>query len=114
MLRFIDCDARLIVPALVLLVWIPMLGGVINGVGHFWGYRNFECPDAARNVVPWGILIGGEELHNNHHTYANSAKLSVGTIGQRSGVVCSATGSWPGLKRTVCALCSYFPSLKRS
>jgi len=59
------------------LVWIPVLGGVINGIGHYWGYRNFECPDAARNIVPWGILIGGEELHNNHHTYANSAKLSV-------------------------------------
>lgn len=61
----------------VQLVWIPILGGVINGIGHYWGYRNFECPDAARNIVPWGILIGGEELHNNHHTYANSAKLSV-------------------------------------
>lgn len=59
------------------MAWIPLLGGVINGIGHYWGYRNFECPDAARNIVPWGILIGGEELHNNHHTYANSAKLSV-------------------------------------
>lgn len=58
-------------------IWIPLLGGVINGIGHYWGYRNFECPDAARNIMPWGILIGGEELHNNHHTYANSAKLSV-------------------------------------
>jgi len=62
----------------VQMLWIPVLAaGVINGVGHFWGYRNFECPDAARNIVPWGILIGGEELHNNHHTYPNSAKLSV-------------------------------------
>ena len=60
------------------MVWIPFLAaGVINGVGHYWGYRNFECPDAARNLVPWGILIGGEELHNNHHTYPNSAKFSV-------------------------------------
>lgn len=50
--------------------------GVVNGIGHFWGYRNFECPDAATNIVPWGILIAGEELHNNHHTYPNSAKLS--------------------------------------
>ena len=59
------------------MLWIPFFAaGVINGVGHFWGYRNFECPDAARNLVPWGILIGGEELHNNHHTYPNSAKLS--------------------------------------
>ena len=57
---------------------IPFLAaGVVNGVGHYWGYRNFECPDAARNIVPWGILICGEELHNNHHTYPNSAKLSV-------------------------------------
>jgi len=61
----------------VQMVWIPLTAaGVINGIGHYWGYRNYECPDAARNVVPWGILIGGEELHNNHHTYPNSAKLS--------------------------------------
>ena len=61
----------------VQMVWIPLLAaGVINGIGHAWGYRNFECPDAARNVLPWGLLIGGEELHNNHHTYPNSAKLS--------------------------------------
>ncbi|MEM7080887.1 MAG: fatty acid desaturase [Pseudomonadota bacterium] len=59
------------------MIWIPLFAaGVINGIGHWWGYRNFECPDAARNIVPWGILIGGEELHNNHHTYPNSAKLS--------------------------------------
>jgi fatty-acid desaturase len=62
----------------VQMLWIPFLAaGVVNGVGHYWGYRNFECPDAATNIVPWGILIGGEELHNNHHTYPNSAKLSV-------------------------------------
>lgn len=61
----------------VQMLWIPFFAaGVINGIGHYWGYRNFECPDAARNLVPWGILIGGEELHNNHHTYPNSAKLS--------------------------------------
>jgi stearoyl-CoA desaturase (delta-9 desaturase) len=60
------------------MVWIPFFAaGVVNGIGHYWGYRNFECPDAARNLLPWGILIGGEELHNNHHTYPNSAKLSV-------------------------------------
>jgi len=59
------------------MVWIPLFAaGVINGIGHFWGYRNYECGDAARNILPWGILIGGEELHNNHHTYPNSAKLS--------------------------------------
>lgn len=59
------------------MVWIPFwAAGVINGVGHYWGYRNFESPDAATNVVPWGILIGGEELHNNHHAFPSSAKLS--------------------------------------
>jgi fatty-acid desaturase len=62
----------------VQMMWIPFFAaGVVNGIGHYWGYRNFECPDAARNIVPWGILIGGEELHNNHHTYPNSAKFSV-------------------------------------
>ena len=61
----------------VQMLWIPFLAaGVINGVGHFYGYRNYECTDAARNISPWGLLIGGEELHNNHHTYPNSAKLS--------------------------------------
>ncbi|MQX52400.1 acyl-CoA desaturase [Alcanivorax sp. PA15-N-34] len=60
------------------MMWIPVFAaGVINGIGHYWGYRNFECADASRNISPWGILIGGEELHNNHHTYPNSAKLSV-------------------------------------
>ena len=59
-------------------IWIPLwAAGVINGLGHAWGYRNFDAPDAARNLVPWGIWIGGEELHNNHHAYATSAKLSV-------------------------------------
>ncbi|MFC5300381.1 fatty acid desaturase [Azospira restricta] len=61
----------------VQMVWIPFwAAGVINGVGHFWGYRNFACADAATNIVPWGILIGGEELHNNHHAFATSARLS--------------------------------------
>ena len=59
------------------MLWIPLFAaGVINGIGHWRGYRNYECADAATNIVPWGILIGGEELHNNHHTYASSAKLS--------------------------------------
>ncbi|MDR2877889.1 MAG: transposase [Chromatiales bacterium] len=59
------------------MLWIPFFAaGVINGVGHWWGYRNYEVPDASTNIVPWGILIGGEELHNNHHTFASSAKLS--------------------------------------
>lgn len=61
----------------VQMVWTPLFAaGVINGIGHYWGYRNFECHDAARNIVPWGVVIAGEELHNNHHTYPNSAKLS--------------------------------------
>ncbi len=62
---------------LVQMAWIPFwAAGVINGVGHFWGYRHFECKDASTNIIPWGILIGGEELHNNHHAFATSAKLS--------------------------------------
>jgi stearoyl-CoA desaturase (delta-9 desaturase) len=62
----------------VQMLWIPITAaGIINGIGHFWGYRNFEAPDASTNIVPWGIVIGGEELHNNHHTYPTSAKLSV-------------------------------------
>lgn len=61
----------------VQMAWIPFLAaGVINGIGHFWGYRNFKSPDASTNIVPWGILIGGEELHNNHHTFATSPKFS--------------------------------------
>ncbi len=62
----------------VQMLWIPVMAtGIINGIGHWWGYRNFEAPDASTNVSPWGILIGGEELHNNHHTYPTSAKFSV-------------------------------------
>ena len=60
------------------MLWIPIMAtGIINGLGHWWGYRNFEAPDASTNVSPWGIVIGGEELHNNHHTYPTSAKFSV-------------------------------------
>ena len=62
----------------VQMLWIPITAaGIINGIGHYWGYRNFEAPDASRNISPWGLLIGGEELHNNHHTYPTSAKFSV-------------------------------------
>jgi len=61
----------------VQMLWIPITAaGIINGIGHYWGYRNYECEDASTNIFPRGILIGGEELHNNHHTYATSAKLS--------------------------------------
>ena len=61
----------------VQMMWQPVFAaGVINGLGHWWGYRNYETPDISTNIVPWGILIGGEELHNNHHAFASSAKLS--------------------------------------
>jgi stearoyl-CoA desaturase (delta-9 desaturase) len=61
----------------VQMLWIPFwAGGVVNGAGHFCGYRNFGTADASTNIIPLGILIGGEELHNNHHAYATSAKLS--------------------------------------
>jgi stearoyl-CoA desaturase (delta-9 desaturase) len=61
----------------VQMLWIPITAaGIINGIGHYWGYRNYDCNDAATNVFPLGILIGGEELHNNHHTFGTSAKLS--------------------------------------
>jgi len=62
----------------VQMLWSPIhAAGIINGLGHWWGYRNFEAPDASTNISPWGIWIGGEELHNNHHTFPTSAKLSV-------------------------------------
>ncbi len=61
----------------VQMMWIPVTAaGIINGIGHYWGYRNFASADASTNIVPWGIIIGGEELHNNHHAYGTSAKLS--------------------------------------
>lgn len=59
------------------MIWIPIFAaGIVNGVGHYWGYRNYEVADASTNIVPWGILIGGEELHNNHHTFGSSVKFS--------------------------------------
>jgi stearoyl-CoA desaturase (Delta-9 desaturase) len=62
----------------VQMAWIPVTAaGIVNGIGHYWGYRNYDCEDASRNIVPWGILIGGEELHNNHHAYGTSAKFSL-------------------------------------
>jgi stearoyl-CoA desaturase (delta-9 desaturase) len=61
----------------VQMVWIPFwAAGVINGVGHYWGYRNYESPDASRNILPWGLIIGGEELHSNHHAFPTSARFS--------------------------------------
>ncbi|WP_394781590.1 fatty acid desaturase [Undibacterium sp.] len=70
-----------LVPGVLILItqiaWIPFwAAGVINGVGHFWGYRHWSTEDSSTNISPWGILIGGEELHNNHHAYPTSAKLS--------------------------------------
>jgi len=62
----------------VQMLWIPIhAAGIINGLGHWWGYRNYDCEDASTNVSPWGLIIGGEELHNNHHTYPTSAKFSI-------------------------------------
>jgi stearoyl-CoA desaturase (Delta-9 desaturase) len=61
----------------VQMMWIPInAAGIINGIGHYYGYRNYACADTSTNIVPWGILIGGEELHNNHHAYGTSAKFS--------------------------------------
>lgn len=60
------------------MLWIPVhAAGIINGLGHYLGYRNFESTDASRNILPWGLWIGGEELHNNHHAFASSAKFSI-------------------------------------
>jgi stearoyl-CoA desaturase (delta-9 desaturase) len=62
----------------VQMAWIPFwAAGVINGIGHFWGYRNFQTDDDSTNIVPWAAWIGGEELHNNHHAYPTSAKFSL-------------------------------------
>lgn len=77
----IDIACFGIIPGLLIyatqLVWIPFwAAGVVNGVGHYWGYRNYEVPDTSTNVCPIGIIIGGEELHNNHHAYGTAAKFS--------------------------------------
>lgn len=59
------------------MLWMPFFAaGIVNGVGHYWGYRNYECKDAARNIIPLGLFIGGEELHNNHHAFGSAAKFS--------------------------------------
>lgn len=81
LMGFIDVILFGIVPGALILVtqivWIPFwAAGVINGIGHYWGYRHWPTPNASRNIMPLGILIGGEELHNNHHAYPTSAKLS--------------------------------------
>ena len=68
----------------VQMVWIPFwAAGVINGVGHYWGYRNFETQDTSRNIVPIGVLIGGEEFHNNHHAYGYVGEAREQVVGAR-------------------------------
>ena len=82
------------------MAWIPFFAaGVINGVGHYWGYRNYEVADASRNIIPWGILLGGEELHNNHHAFGSSAKFSTKwwEVDFGWGVICLL--SWFGLAK---------------
>ena len=82
------------------IVWIPFwAAGVINGIGHFWGYRSWDTEDASRNIVPFGILIGGEELHNNHHAYASSAKLSSKWYEVDVGWIYIRALAWLGLAR---------------
>jgi len=90
-LRFPNGGILLLVLSILLLFGVPGItliaiqlmtmpvfaAGIINGLGHHSGYRNFECDDASTNIVPWGFIIGGEELHNNHHAFPTSAKLSV-------------------------------------
>lgn len=81
LMGIIDAALFGLVPGLAVLgvqiAWIPFwAAGVINGIGHYWGYRNWQTGDASTNIFPLGILIGGEELHNNHHAYGASAKLS--------------------------------------
>jgi stearoyl-CoA desaturase (Delta-9 desaturase) len=82
LLAAIDIAVFGVVPGAIIYVaqiaWIPFwAAGVINGIGHYWGYRNFQTEDDSTNIVPWGAWIGGEELHNNHHAYPTSAKFSI-------------------------------------
>jgi stearoyl-CoA desaturase (delta-9 desaturase) len=80
------------------MMWIPVTAaGIINGLAHYKGYRNFEVEDASTNISPWGILIGGEELHNNHHTYPTSAKLSNKWYEFDIGWLYISLMSWVGL-----------------
>jgi stearoyl-CoA desaturase (delta-9 desaturase) len=82
------------------LVSQPLLAaGIINGIGHHTGYRNFECPDASRNVVPWGLVLGGEELHNNHHAFPSSARFSIRPWELDIGWGVARVLSWVGLAK---------------
>ena len=81
LMAFINVGVFGLLPGMLMwgvqMVWIPFwAAGVVNGVGHYWGYRNFHPEDESRNIVPFGIIIGGEELHNNHHSFPTSARLS--------------------------------------
>src|SRR5690606_12138896 len=76
------------------MAWIPFwAAGVVNGLGHWWGYRNFETTDTATNLTPWAVWIGGEELHNNHHAFPSSAKLAL-----RRGALAIGWGVITGLE----------------
>ncbi len=84
----------------VQMAWIPVMAtGIINGLGHWWGYRNFESPDASTNVSPWGLIIGGEELHNNHHTYPTSARFSIRPYEFDVGWMYIRAMEWVGLAK---------------
>ena len=79
------------------MVWIPFwAAGVVNGIGHWWGYRNFESADTSTNLSPWGVIVGGEELHNNHHAFPSSARFALRRfefdIGWALICVCRALG----------------------
>lgn len=84
----------------VQMLWIPiMAAGVINGLGHYWGYRNIGTKDTSTNISPWGIVIGGEELHNNHHAYPTSARFSIQPWEFDLGWVYIRVMEWCGLAR---------------
>ena len=82
------------------MIWIPLhAAGIINGIGHYWGYRNFESRDCSRNILPWGVWIGGEELHNNHHAFPDSARFSVRWYEFDVGYSVLKLLAWVGLAR---------------
>lgn len=84
----------------VQMLWIPVTAaGIVNGIGHYLGYRSFDGPTAAANILPWGIAIGGEELHNNHHAFPTSAKLSVRWFEFDIGWAYIRVLEWAGLAR---------------
>lgn len=82
-------------------VWMPILGGVVNGIGHAWGYRNYDVKDASRNFFPAGLLLGGEELHNNHHADPHSARFRRKWFEFDVGWVYIKLMSWLRLARVV-------------